>query len=169
VEGVDISEFASQYARERLGLPVRTSQFTTARYPEETFNVITMLDFLEHVPDPYQVLKKAWRIMKPGGTLVVLTPEHNSLGNKILALSYKIGFSLPLNYFYRVHHNYYFTQKNLQFILNKIGFKITLIEQRSENIDAFRCSWILKLPLKLLSSLARLLKMEDRVLVYARK
>jgi 2-polyprenyl-3-methyl-5-hydroxy-6-metoxy-1,4-benzoquinol methylase len=42
--------------------------------PSSTFDVVTMLDVMEHVPDPQKAVQAAHRILKPGGLLYFHTP-----------------------------------------------------------------------------------------------
>jgi 2-polyprenyl-3-methyl-5-hydroxy-6-metoxy-1,4-benzoquinol methylase len=74
-DGVELSEFAANYARERFGLPVFTGTLEEALYPDKQFDLITMWDVLEHVPDPGSTLTEINRILKPGGWLVLSLPN----------------------------------------------------------------------------------------------
>ena len=50
-------------------------QATFEGIDEEFFDIITMIDFIEHVRAPMSVLAKASRLLRPGGRLVILTPN----------------------------------------------------------------------------------------------
>ena len=75
VKGVELSEYAANYARERFHLEVTTGTLADAKFPENHFNLVTMWDVLEHVPDPAETLTEIHRIMKPGGWLVLSLPN----------------------------------------------------------------------------------------------
>jgi SAM-dependent methyltransferase len=45
----------------------------------EQFSVVTMLDVVEHLPDPRGGVEDAWRLVEPGGLLVLATPDGGSL------------------------------------------------------------------------------------------
>jgi SAM-dependent methyltransferase len=77
--GVEPSAVASAYARERLGLPVLTAELESAGYPAEFFDVVTLWDVLEHVPDPRRTLSAAWRALRPGGLLALSLPNLESV------------------------------------------------------------------------------------------
>jgi 2-polyprenyl-3-methyl-5-hydroxy-6-metoxy-1,4-benzoquinol methylase len=72
--GVEYSDFAAEKGRQN-GLDIKTGALEGSGYPDSYFDVITMLDVLEHVTSPKDVLKEANRILKNGGMLVVNTPD----------------------------------------------------------------------------------------------
>jgi SAM-dependent methyltransferase len=78
VQGVELSAWSSDYARDRLGLPVVTGTLHDARLPAEHFDVVTLWDVIEHVPDPVPLLAEAARVLKPGGRLVLTTGDWGS-------------------------------------------------------------------------------------------
>jgi SAM-dependent methyltransferase len=78
VQGVELSTWSSAYARERLGLPVVTGTLQQAALPSAHFDVITLWDVIEHVPDPVPLLTEAARVLRPGGRLVLTTGDWGS-------------------------------------------------------------------------------------------
>ncbi len=79
VVGLDPGEQAIQAARVHLQvsqLPIEYRQGTVADLlgtEDATFDVITCLEVLEHVPEPGKLLKECTRLLKPGGVLFVAT------------------------------------------------------------------------------------------------
>lgn len=80
VEGLDFDAKAVQVAQE-YGLKVRLGTLEEQYYPEGSFDAITMSHVIEHVHDPLALLSECRRILKPGGCLVVVTPNLGSLGH----------------------------------------------------------------------------------------
>lgn len=78
VQGVELSAWSSAYARERLGLPVSTGTLQEAALPAAHFDIVTLWDVIEHVPDPVPLLGEAARVLKPGGRLVLTTGDWGS-------------------------------------------------------------------------------------------
>ena len=83
VEGVEASEWSSEQARS-AGLEVHNDLFEQVELPESAYDVITFWDVLEHVPSPQAALVKAHRLLKPGGMLVVSTPNIRSISARLL-------------------------------------------------------------------------------------
>lgn len=78
VQGVELSAWSSAFARERLGLPVFTGTLQQAALPAGRFDVVTMWDVIEHVPDPVPLLAEAARVLAPDGRLVLTTGDWGS-------------------------------------------------------------------------------------------
>jgi SAM-dependent methyltransferase len=82
VEGVDLDPQAVAGARSR-GLQVHLGQVEQLRLPAERFDVVTMSHYIEHVYQPAVVIAACYRLLKPGGRLVMVTPNTRSLGHRL--------------------------------------------------------------------------------------
>jgi SAM-dependent methyltransferase len=78
VLGVELSTWSSAYARDRLKLPVTTGTLQQAALQADCFDVVTLWDVIEHVPEPVPLLAEAARVLKPGGRLVLTTGDWGS-------------------------------------------------------------------------------------------
>ncbi len=78
VQGVELSQWSSAYARDRFSLPVFTGTLQEAALPAAHFDIITLWDVIEHVPDPVPLLAEAARVLRPGGRLVLSTGDWGS-------------------------------------------------------------------------------------------
>ncbi len=117
VEGVDLNAQATAYARQALGLTVHQGDLGTLDLPPQSFDVVTMWDVIEHVPDPLDTLKVIARLLKPGGVLLLNTPNARSWQARLWA-RWWYGWSIP-------RHLYIFTHHTLEQLLTRAGFHVT--------------------------------------------
>ena len=96
--------------KDERALKVVNSTLEKSDFKPNTFDVITMFDVLEHMRDLNSTLQKISSILKPGGLLVVSTPDTNSLSFKLM------GKNWP---HFKREHIYYFSNKNLSVLLSK--------------------------------------------------
>lgn len=115
VYGVDISEHAVNYARDRLGLNVFLGQLAEAQFPAEYFDVVVMWDVLEHLPDPKIALGEVQRVLRDDGWLIFRIPNLDSWGAKFFD-TYWAGFDVP-------RHFTTFSVATVQRLLETTGFK----------------------------------------------
>jgi len=113
-KGIEISQDAAEYAIREFGLDVEAKPFEGLRFSENSFDVVTLWQVLEHVPFPLMVLKEVHRILKPGGLVIASTPNIEGIPAKILR---KKWWDIK-----RLHINQ-FTTKTLADILQNAGFK----------------------------------------------
>ncbi len=87
VYGVDISETAAQLALKN-GINAMVCDVSKEQLPwgEDFFDVIYWGQNIEHLVDPDFTIAEFWRILKPGGKLVITTPNLASWLNRILLL-----------------------------------------------------------------------------------
>jgi SAM-dependent methyltransferase len=80
VHGVDVAGDAVAYARENYQHPRLNYQMIdagqTLPFPDAHFDVILSFQVIEHVSDDQQYLAEARRLLKPGGCIVVITPDR---------------------------------------------------------------------------------------------
>jgi len=78
VVGVDVSARAIEAARERAidGVPefVLSGGFALP-FPDTSFDLVTSFQVLEHVPDPVAFLRELARVARPGGQVILATPN----------------------------------------------------------------------------------------------
>lgn len=74
VTGLDFDERAVANARAK-GLEVHHGGLAQQRYSEHMFDAVVMSHVIEHVAEPEALLRECLRILKPGGKLVVITPN----------------------------------------------------------------------------------------------
>lgn len=111
--GIEISGYSAQYSNER-GIPTFVGSILNADFPEESFDIITLVEVLEHLDKPDLVFPKLFRFLKPGGLLLIQTANFDGLQAK------KEG---PKYHYYLPGHLFYYSLSNLKKILTKNGFK----------------------------------------------
>jgi 2-polyprenyl-3-methyl-5-hydroxy-6-metoxy-1,4-benzoquinol methylase len=81
VRGCELSAYAHAHASKKLGLDVVRAGFLDPAFapPPQSFDVITLFNVLEHIPNPTAVVDKMFSLLRPGGHLVVETWDPHSL------------------------------------------------------------------------------------------
>lgn len=82
VEGVDVSETAIAFCRERGITRVRQGSIEALPYFDGMFDVVLALDVLEHVRDDQAGIAEITRVLKPGGTAVIFSPAFMFLWSR---------------------------------------------------------------------------------------
>ena len=113
--GVETSEFAARYAAEHAHCPVYAGTLERAAFPSESFDVVTLMDVIEHVPEPLGLIAEIHRVLKPGGVIFVVTPNFGSLFVHLYRLkAYGV---------WPDQHIVYFQPETITTLLRKAGFE----------------------------------------------
>jgi 2-polyprenyl-3-methyl-5-hydroxy-6-metoxy-1,4-benzoquinol methylase len=120
--GVEVSEWASAYARDEHGLNMVTGTLEDASYPDAFFDVIVINHVLEHVTAPIKLLGEAHRILKDDGMLVVGVPNIGSIMARIMRERW---LSLRPE-----EHIWHFTPNTLRRLLDRAAFHEICFEAR---------------------------------------
>lgn len=113
VKGVEVSRPAIEHAR-RLGFEVFHGELSEAKYPDNSFDVVTASEIIEHCPQPEIMLDEIMRILRPGGLFWATTPSANGLSYQLIGLDWTI-ICPP-------EHLQLFSKKGVKIMFNKAGF-----------------------------------------------
>lgn len=83
VHGVDTSKIAAKRARDNYQIDIFAGALPECPFPDDYFDVITAWWYLEHVPNPSEVLQKMSSLLKQDGYCVIGVPNIDSLNAKI--------------------------------------------------------------------------------------
>lgn len=124
VSGVDFSEEGVKKCREK-GLDVSVVDITTesTHFQDNTFDVVIMLDVLEHLYTPEDLLDESVRVSKK--YIIISVPNFNSLPARLQVLFGKV----PENNRPNKGHVYWFTYENLTNMLRQ--HKLRVVELRT--------------------------------------
>ncbi|HEX4341137.1 MAG TPA: class I SAM-dependent methyltransferase [Polyangiaceae bacterium] len=112
--GIEISEYAAEKATEH-GV-IFHGDLTSANYPDRFFDAVTLYHVIEHMDDPERELREIRRVMKPGGWLIVGTPNFDS------ACARRFGDNFRL--LHDVTHISLFSAESLRRLLEDNGFAV---------------------------------------------
>jgi SAM-dependent methyltransferase len=68
--------FAEAPVNRRDGVRFICGDATKIPFPDASFDAVTMFDVIEHVPDDAKAMSEAWRVLRPGGALLLSTPRE---------------------------------------------------------------------------------------------
>lgn len=119
VTGVEISEWAADYAKKKTQARVLSGSWDEVSFPEGSFDVVTMWDIVEHLEDPSACLKKVRGWLKEGGIIAISTHDIKGWFAGLMGRRY-----LWLMRF----HIYHFEPKTLKEMLARNGFEVLSIK-----------------------------------------
>jgi len=128
-EGLELSKEAVDFAR-RQGVAVRELDFLSEEIKPNSYDLVTLFEVVEHVPNPSEFLHRAGEVVRPGGLVYLTTPNFASIDRFLLGKHWEI-----------IHreHLTYFTPRTLRALVKKTScFEILHFETRNMSIAALR-------------------------------
>ena len=120
VSGIELAQDAAAYCRRR-GLAVETGTADAiGQGGRGPFDVIVMLDVIEHLPDPHATMDRVARALAPGGIVVLTTGDFRSLA----ARAFKSGWRLMTP----PQHLWFFTPRSLERLAWRAGLNVISLD-----------------------------------------
>lgn len=125
--GLDLDRKAVEAARGR-GLDVRHGALEPGAFPPASFDAVTLFDLIEHVPDPRQLLAACREVLRPGGLLVITTPDISGLVPRVTYILFGLttgawGHPTPPG------HLVQFSRRTLRRLLEEEGFEVVVLRR----------------------------------------
>jgi 2-polyprenyl-3-methyl-5-hydroxy-6-metoxy-1,4-benzoquinol methylase len=140
VRGLEVSQYASEYARHNLGLEVQTGSIVSLPTGLPKVDVVTMWDTIEHLDRPDLALQNIRRLLRPDGVLVFSTGDYDSVLRRVTGKRWRL-FADPT-------HNFFFTKDTLRRMLEQAGYQILSIDQKGKWVSLSLVLHQSPLPLK---------------------
>lgn len=141
ISGVELSNEMALGASRLLGITVANSLDTVS---ERDFDAITLWEVIEHLPDPVVELRKLYDLLRPGGLLMLSTPN---VGHWLAVRERELWHA-----YCPPSHLVYFTRRTLTDLLATVGFE--RIEVRKVSPLPPLPGWLRKLSAPLAGGLA---------------
>src|SRR5213082_1511335 len=109
VEGVDVSQDAVEFCRARGVAPVKQAAAEDLPYNDESFDLVTGFDVIEHLDDDVAGLREMRRVLRPGGRVMVIVP----------AFMWLWGVQDDVS-----HHRRRYTLSSLRRVMTEAGFEV---------------------------------------------
>jgi hypothetical protein len=112
-EGIEPSKWLHNLALER-NLPVHLGTFPHTKLTGP-YDIVTIIDIIEHVSNPIELLNATRGVLSENGIVVVVTPNVKSLIARLLGNKW---------WHFRVAHIGYFSKQNLNMLMTRAGFRL---------------------------------------------
>jgi SAM-dependent methyltransferase len=131
VDACELSAHAARRARELHGIPVAQGDFLTLAFEPGAYDVVTLWDCLEHLPDPAATLTKVGRLLRPGGAVLLTTGDAGSRLARLAGRRWRL--------IKPSQHLYCFTACSLAHLLRAAGLGPVRLERETR---AFNLSYL---------------------------
>ena len=126
--GLELSKHGSDYSKKNYNLEIFNETIEEHSERQLKYDIIVMADVIEHFSNPFKMLEKIEKILKPDGILIFTTFNMDSLYAKITGKNYH--WILPM-------HLFYFSNKTLKNICLDNNLKIYKIKNDSRVVSFY--------------------------------
>jgi 2-polyprenyl-3-methyl-5-hydroxy-6-metoxy-1,4-benzoquinol methylase len=140
--GIELSQQEAEAAAASTGAEVFAGDIADAPWRDDSLDVVTALDVVEHFHEPKDAVKKIFRWLKPGGILYVSLPNVFSWESRFFG-SYWYGLELP-------RHLFHYSPRSLQQLMRAAGYCELFVETSAVTYIEHSCRYIFDDALRLI-------------------
>jgi len=118
---VDLSLAMLHHATSK-GLVTACAPLEDLPFPSNTFNRIILMDVLHHVFDQQKSIIELWRVLTPGGVLVIVEPDIHHFPVKIIAIIEKVLFM----------RSHFIDEKKITLLFSKLFAQIQVLHNEED-------------------------------------
>lgn len=116
--GLDLSPAATEKARRRFDIPVLAGPLEAQAIDPGSLDAVVLMDVLEHLPQPFETLRRCQSLLKPEGILLLQTPQYRE-GKSFRTMQEEADpFLAQLK---EDQHLYLFSRNSVQLLLQRVG------------------------------------------------
>jgi len=125
-EGCEPNKWLAEWGARHYGLTIRQGSVFEQDYEDGSFDVVTLWDVIEHTLNPREMLERCFRLLKPGGILVVNYPDIGSWIARALGRNWLFLTSV---------HLYYFDRGTIGRMLEATGFRVETVRPHWQRLE----------------------------------
>jgi 2-polyprenyl-3-methyl-5-hydroxy-6-metoxy-1,4-benzoquinol methylase len=123
--GTEMSPWVVDFARETFKIPMLVGEIEKQDLPPASFDAISLMDVLEHLPDPAATMSYCLKLLKPDGVLLIQTPCYKEGRTHKQMLDEQDAF---LGLLKAPEHVYLFSQSSVTEMFRRIGAEYVIFE-----------------------------------------
>jgi 2-polyprenyl-3-methyl-5-hydroxy-6-metoxy-1,4-benzoquinol methylase len=128
VDATEVSASGLRLLRE-TGATVHAGDLAGLRLPAAAFDLVVSLEVVEHLGEPGVHLDELARLTRPGGLLLLTTPNFGGLSRRLLGMRWRVVDP---------EHLGYFTAATLRRALEQAGFARVSVRSRTLDVTTWR-------------------------------
>ena len=106
----------SAFGAQDAELQIHQGSLENGPFLEASFDVVTLINVLEHVRDPLRMVVECRRLVRPGGLVAVHVPNVGGLPARLRGARWK--------HYEPLEHLYYFNRRTLRALLERCGLQV---------------------------------------------
>ncbi len=135
--GIEFDEIYARFAEEQFQIKTFTKPIEETDLELHSFDIISVLEVLEHIEDPLRFLSTIKKYLKPGGVVYIEVPNHD---DSLLSVFDCKGYR---DFYYREPHIFYYNPRTLMTMMHQAGFEGKILPSGLEPNILNQLNWIL--------------------------